>query len=236
MLEIADLALDYPGFSARYDLSVPDGALCAVIGPSGGGKTTLLHAIAGFETPVSGTLRFDGRDLKALKPTARPVSILFQDHNLFPHLDVFANVALGLKPSLRLTDPERQQVEAALAEVDLVGFETRMPAGLSGGQRQRVALARALLRGKPVMLLDEPFGALDPGLRREMIARVDALRRRHGLTVLMTIHTPEEVAEQADLFAFVAQGRVVASGPWSALTGSSGSAEVRRFLGWHPIP
>jgi thiamine transport system ATP-binding protein len=231
MLEIESLALNYLGFSARYDLAVPAGSLCAVIGPSGGGKTTLLHAIAGFEQPASGRLAFDGRDLLGLKPAARPVSILFQDHNLFPHLDVFDNVALGLKPSLRLDIAERQRVEAALAEVDLAGFAARMPAALSGGQRQRVALARALLRGKPLMLLDEPFGALDPGLRREMIARVDALRRRHGLTVLMTIHTPEEVAERADLFAFVAQGRVAAVGSWAALTAASGPIEVKRFLG-----
>ncbi len=231
MLEIAGLELDYPGFSACYDLDVPAGALCAVIGPSGGGKTTLLHAIAGFEQPRSGRLAFAGRDLFGLKPAARPVSILFQDHNLFPHLDVFGNVALGLKPSLKLDAAERERVEAALAEVDLAGFGERRPAALSGGQRQRVALARALLRGKPLMLLDEPFGALDPGLRREMIARVDALRRRHGLTVLMTIHTPEEVAERAGLFAFVAQGRVVATGSWAALTGASGPVAVRRFLG-----
>jgi thiamine transport system ATP-binding protein len=231
MLEIAGLALDYPGFSARYDLVVPEGALCAVIGPSGGGKTTLLHAVAGFERPVAGRLAFAGQDLLGLEPAARPVSILFQDHNLFPHLSAFDNVALGLKPSLRLDDAERERVLAALSEVDLAGFEARMPAALSGGQRQRVALARALLRGKPLMLLDEPFGALDPGLRREMIARVDVLRRRHGLTVLMTIHTPDEVADHAELFAFVAQGRVAAIGPWAALTAETGPAEVRRYLG-----
>ena len=232
MLEVAGLALDYPGFSARYDLAVPTGALCAMIGPSGGGKTTLLHAIAGFEHPVAGRLSFDGRELSGLAPAARPVSILFQDHNLFPHLNVFDNVGLGLKPSLRLDEAERARVRAALGEVDLAGFGERMPAGLSGGQRQRVALARALLRGKQLMLLDEPFGALDPGLRREMIARVDALRHQHGLTVLMTIHTPEEVAERADLFAFVTQGRIAAVGPWNQLTSPTGFEEVRVFLGF----
>ncbi|KUL95487.1 thiamine ABC transporter ATP-binding protein [Bosea sp. WAO] len=231
MLEIAGLALRYPGFEARYDLAVPAGALCAVIGPSGGGKTTLLHAIAGFERPHSGTLRFAGQDLLPLAPAQRPVSILFQDHNLFPHLTAAENVALGLKPSLRLDDGERQRVAAALAEVSLTEFASRRPAELSGGQRQRVALARALLRGKPLMLLDEPFGALDPGLRREMIARVDALRRSHGLTVLMTLHTPEEAAQTSELFAFVAHGRVEAAGPWERLTAPDGPEPVRRFLG-----
>jgi thiamine transport system ATP-binding protein len=231
MLEIAGLALRYPDFEARYDLMVPAGALCAVIGPSGGGKTTLLHAIAGFERPEAGTLRFAGRDLLPLAPAQRPVSILFQDHNLFPHLTAAENVALGLKPSLHLDDDERQRVAAALAKVNLAEFAARRPAELSGGQRQRVALARALLRGKPLMLLDEPFGALDPGLRREMIERVDALRRAHGLTVLMTLHTPEEAAQTADLFAFVANGRVETSGPWGRLTAKDGPAPVRRFLG-----
>src|SRR5690606_16318521 len=150
-------------------------------GPSGGGKTTLLHAIAGFEQPEAGSLRFAGQDLLPLAPAQRPVSMLFQDHNLFPHLTAAENVALGLKPSLRLDAGERERVAATLAEVNLAELASRRPAELSGGQRQRVALARALLRGKPLMLLDEPFGALDPGLRREMIARVDALRRSHAL-------------------------------------------------------
>jgi thiamine transport system ATP-binding protein len=231
MLEIAGLALRYPDFEARYDLAVPAGALCAVIGPSGGGKTTLLHAIAGFERPSAGRLDFNGQDLLPLPPAQRPVSILFQDHNLFPHLTAAENVALGLKPSLRLDAAERERVAAALAEVNLAEFAGRRPAELSGGQRQRVALARALLRGKPLMLLDEPFGALDPGLRREMIARVDALRRSHGLTVLMTLHTPEEAARTADLFAFVANGRVEATGSWDRLTAKDGPSPVRRFLG-----
>lgn len=231
MLEIAGLALSYPDFTASYDLVVPEGALCAVIGPSGGGKTTLLHTIAGFEPPSAGMLRFDGRDLLPLAPAARPVSILFQDHNLFPHLTAAENVALGLRPSLRLDAEAAERVAAALAEVNLTGFAARKPAELSGGQRQRVAIARALLRGKPLMLLDEPFGALDPGLRREMIGRVDALRHAHGLTVLMTLHTPEEAAATADLFAFVADGRVEAAGPWGKLTGREGPESVRRFLG-----
>ncbi|WP_186417975.1 ATP-binding cassette domain-containing protein [Bosea sp. CS1GBMeth4] len=231
MLEIERLALHYPDFTAQYDLTVPAGALCAVIGPSGGGKTTLLHAIAGFERPSAGRLRFAGQDLLPLPPAARPASILFQDHNLFPHLTAAQNVALGLKPSLRLDAGERDRVAAALAEVGLADLAARFPAELSGGQRQRVAIARALLRGKPLMLLDEPFGALDPGLRRDMIGRVDALRRAHGLTVLMTLHTPEDAADTADLFAFVAEGRVQSCGHWTRLIAEDGPEPVRRFLG-----
>ncbi len=231
MLEIRDLALDYPGFAARYTLDVPQGALVAVIGPSGGGKTTLLHAIAGFEQPASGTLRFAGTDLLPLKPATRPLSILFQDHNLFPHLSAFANVALGIRPSLKLTETERGVVNAALADVGLGDFGPRLPGQMSGGQRQRVALARAMVQNKPLMLLDEPFGALDPGLRREMIAMVDSLRKARGLTVLMTIHTPSDIAHVADLVAFVAEGQVQHSGPPHEMLKAGRSPALDAFMG-----
>ena len=232
MLEIRDLALDYPGFAARYTMDVPQGALVAVIGPSGGGKTTLLHAIAGFEQPSGGILRFADVDLLPLKPASRPLSILFQDHNLFPHLSAFDNVGLGIRPSLKLSEPERDAVDAALSDVGLDGFGPRLPGQMSGGQRQRVALARAMVQDKPLMLLDEPFGALDPGLRREMIAMVDELRKARGLTVLMTIHTPEEAAARVDLVAYVTDGRIAAFGSWHALAGPGGNRDLRRFLGF----
>ncbi|MGQ7790903.1 thiamine ABC transporter ATP-binding protein [Faunimonas sp. B44] len=211
MLEIADLRLDYPEFSARYDLLVPAGALCALIGPSGGGKTTLLHAVAGFGERPTGTLRFGGRYLIGLAPAERPLSILFQDHNLFPHLTAEENVGLGIRPDLRLKAEDRARIAGALERVGLAGMQRRRPGELSGGQRQRVALARALVRDRPLMLLDEPFAALDPALRADMIALVDAVRRERGLTVVMSIHTPEDVVPIAELMAFVADGRVVAA-------------------------
>lgn len=231
MLEVADLALDYSDFHARYTLSVPTGALCGLIGPSGGGKTTLLHAIAGFETPSSGTLRFAGRDLLPLKPSERPLSMLFQEHNLFPHLTAFQNVGLGVNPSLRLGAADKAQVEEALARVGLSGLGPRRPSELSGGQRQRVAIARALVRKKPLMLLDEPFGGLDPGLRAEMIALVDDLRRDEGLTVLVSIHTPEDLGGTADLMAFVANGRVLAAAPPRDILAKGRDPAIDRYLG-----
>ena len=193
MLEVADLTLDYPDFHARYSLDVPAGALCGLIGPSGGGKTTLLHADRRLRAPERGALRFAGRDLLPLAPAERPLSMLFQDHNLFPHLTAAENVGLGIDPRLRLRQEQAREVEAALERVGLAGLGERRPAELSGGQRQRVAIARALVRKRPLMLLDEPFGGLDPGLRREMIALVDRLRRDEGLTVLVSIHTPEDL-------------------------------------------
>jgi thiamine transport system ATP-binding protein len=213
MLIASELTVEMAGFSARYDLTVPRGALCAVVGPSGGGKTTLLHAIAGFVRPVAGTLSFDGHDLLPLGPAERPLTLVFQEHNLFPHLTAADNVGLGIHPGLRLTAADRARVDSGLARVGLEGFGPRRPNQLSGGQRQRVALARALVRDRPLLLLDEPFSALDQDLRREMIALVDDVRRERGLTVVMSIHTPEDAAAVADLVVEVRGGRVAAAGP-----------------------
>jgi thiamine transport system ATP-binding protein len=212
MLRATDLRLEYPDFVGQYSLAVAAGSLCAIIGPSGGGKTTFIHAIAGFETPVSGTLSWHETDLLPLPPARRPIAMVFQDHNLFPHLSARDNVGLGLRPSLRLADHELAAIETALAEVGLAGFGGRRPDELSGGQRQRVALARALISGRPLLLLDEPFGALDQDLREDMTALVDRLRHDRGLTVIMTIHTPEDIVGVADQMALIQEGLVVAAG------------------------
>jgi thiamine transport system ATP-binding protein len=231
MLKLDNLTVTYPDFVGRYTLAVPAGALCAVIGPSGGGKTTMLHAIAGFEPVTAGRVTLADQDLTALPPGARPVSLLFQDHNLFPHLSAARNVGLGLKPSLKLDAEDAARVRHALASVDLTDAHDRLPGELSGGQRQRVALARALVMRRPLLLLDEPFGALDPGLRRSMIALTDRLRRDNGLTVLMTIHTPADIAATADMVAFVAEGAVRDVGPPQALLTAGRSPAMDAFLG-----
>jgi thiamine transport system ATP-binding protein len=230
LLALADLSVDYPDWRACYSLTVPKGALCALIGPSGGGKTTLLHLIAGFGRASSGTLSFERQDLLPLVPAARPLSILFQEHNLFPHLTAAENVGLGLDPSLRLSPAQRAEIEDALARVELAGLGNRRPGELSGGQRQRVAIARALVRRKPLMLLDEPFSGLDPGLRLDMIALVAALRQENRLTVLMAIHTPAEAAAVADMMAFVDEGRVLAAGPPARILASGGHPALDRYF------
>jgi thiamine transport system ATP-binding protein len=221
MLMIENCHLTWPDFVADYSLSVKTGNLCAVIGPSGGGKTTLLHMIAGFETPESGRLTFNGQNLLPLEPAKRPVAMVFQDHNLFPHLSVTQNIGLGLRPSLRLTDHEQVLIEETLEAVGLNGFGSRKPGEMSGGQRQRVALARALVSGRPLILLDEPFSSLDPTLRRDMILLVDEMRRKRPVTILMTIHTPEDAADVAEQMVFVADGKVIASGSPSSILNSS---------------
>ncbi|WP_457090862.1 thiamine ABC transporter ATP-binding protein [Microvirga sp. P5_D2] len=221
MLVIENCRLTWPDFEADYTMSVQAGALCAVIGPSGGGKTTLLHMIAGFEMPESGTLTLGGQNLLPLEPAKRPVAIVFQDHNLFPHLTALQNAALGLRPSLRMSTEESRLVGDMLVAVGLKGLEERKPGEMSGGQRQRVALARALVSGRPLILLDEPFSSLDPSLRRDMVQLVDRLRRQRNVTILITIHTPEDVADLADQMVFVADGRVVASGTPSSILNSA---------------
>lgn len=231
MLDVSGLTVSYPDFTGRYTLEVASGALCAVIGPSGGGKTTLLHAIAGFEPVTAGRLAFDGVDLTGLGPALRPVTILFQDHNLFPHLSAFDNVGLGVSPALRLDATGRASVMAALEAVELGEEAARLPGELSGGQRQRVALARALVMRRPLLLLDEPYAALDPGLRKGMIALTDRLRRAHGLTVLMTIHTPADIAEAADMVAFVADGAVKDLGSPEVMLRPGRSPALDAFLG-----
>ena len=231
MLLVDDCRLEYPDFSARYSLQVPSGALCAVVGPSGGGKTTLLHMIAGFEPVVSGGLSFNGRDLGPLRPAERPVAMLFQDHNLFPHLTARENAGLGVRPSLRLTRADQARVTAALEAVDLGDLADRRPGEMSGGQRQRVALARALVTEKPLLLLDEPFAALDPGLRRSMIQLVDRIRRERAITTVLTIHTPEDIMEVADMAAFVSSGSVIAVGPPADVLSPSRAPQIAEFLG-----
>ncbi|WP_134500056.1 ATP-binding cassette domain-containing protein [Microvirga pakistanensis] len=226
MLVIEDCRLTWPDFTADYSMTVQTGALCAIIGPSGGGKTTLLHMIAGFEIPESGRLTFDGVDLLPLEPAKRPVAIVFQDHNLFPHLSAAQNVALGIRPSLRMSEDEIRLIDEMLEAVGLKGFGGRKPGEMSGGQRQRVALARALVSGRPMILLDEPFSSLDPGLRRDMVQLVGDLRRRRPVTILMTIHTPEDVASLADQMVFVADGRVLASDSPSAILGGTLASRI----------
>src|SRR3954454_20453708 len=231
MLLVDRCQLVYPDFVALYSLEVPAGSLCAVVGPSGGGKTTLLHLIAGFEKQAGGTLRFGRTDLAPLRPAQRPIAMVFQDHSLFPHLTARQNVGLGVRPSLRLSADDRARVTDALDAVELDTLADRIPGEMSGGQRQRVALARALVTRKPLLLLDEPFGGLDPGLRRSMIRLVDGLRRSRGITVVLTIHTPEDIVEIADRVAFVADGEVIAEGaPRSVLTPAR-DRRIAMFLG-----
>jgi thiamine transport system ATP-binding protein len=195
-------------FSLAIDLHVKPESFVAVLGASGAGKSTLLSIIAGFEDLERGKLWLDGADTQNVPPAKRPVSMIFQDHNVFAHLSVWENVALGIAPSLKLDEEEMDQVDAALVRVGLSQYAKRKPGNISGGERQRVALARVLVRKRKILLLDEPFAALDPGLRHDMLDLVSDLRRENGLTVLMVTHQPEEALRAADNIIFVADGQV----------------------------
>lgn len=192
MLEFDRVHVTRGAFSLSADLGVPPGSRVAVIGPSGSGKSTLLSLAGGFLAPDRGRIRVDGWDITALPPGRRPVSTLFQDQNLFPHLTVAQNVGLGLRPDLRLSEPQRARVAQVLSEVGLEGLGARRPANLSGGQQGRVALARVLLRARPVLLLDEAFSAFGPALKAEMLALLGRIAEQTDATVLMVTHDPDD--------------------------------------------
>lgn len=195
-----------------YDLDLGGSGIVAVTGPSGSGKSTLFHLIAGFEAPDAGRITIDGADMAGVGPGERPLTYIFQDHNLFAHLDVATNVAIGISPRLKLSDGDKENVQAALTKVGLSGFGGRMPQALSGGERQRVAFARALVRHRPFLLLDEPFASLDERLRRDMGDLLAELRETSGIMVLMISHDSQEIARLAGRVVSIGGGRIDFSG------------------------
>ena len=231
MIRLQQVTFRYEDMLMEFDAEFPSGSLTAIIGPSGSGKSTLLNLIAGFETPGTGRVSINGRDVTASPPDRRPVSMIFQDNNVFAHLDVWKNVAIGIVPTLRLDEVQRAQVDAALDKVGLVALKHRMPGDISGGERQRVAIARALVRDRPVLLLDEPFAALGPALRRDMLDLVMALQKQQSLTVLMVSHQPEDAEYAASHTAFLEDGRIVAMKPTPELFASADLAGLSSYLG-----
>jgi thiamine transport system ATP-binding protein len=206
VLALDRLALAQGAFRLAADWTVPAGARVAVIGPSGSGKSSLLLAVAGFLAPAAGRILWAGHDLGPLAPGERPLSILFQDQNLFPHLTVAENAGLGLSPRLRLTAADRARVADTLARLGIADLAGRRPAALSGGQASRAALARTLLRARPLLLLDEPFAALGPAMKADLLDLVAGLAQEAGTTALLVTHDPAEARRFAPLTVFVAAG------------------------------
>ncbi|WP_283644177.1 ATP-binding cassette domain-containing protein [Marinovum algicola] len=228
MLELRRIAYHQEDFHLTADTRISAG-FTALIGPSGAGKSTLLNMIAGFLAPTSGQVLWDGQEISGLPPAKRPVSILFQDNNLFPHLTVRANLALAM--TTRCPDADQlARIEAALAQVGLGGMGGRRPAALSGGQQGRAALARVLLQDRPLMLLDEPFSALGPALRSEMLDLVARLAAEQGIRVLMVSHAPEDARRVADEVALVSQGALHPPQPTQGFFATP-SKQLQAYLG-----
>lgn len=208
MIRLDNVFLADDTLPMTFDLQVAEGERIAIIGPSGAGKSTLLNLIAGFVLPTQGNIWLNGENHTRSAPYERPVSMLFQENNLFPHLTVQQNLALGLKTNLKLTALEQDQIEQVADAVGLTSFLSRLPNSLSGGQKQRVALARCLLRDKPILLLDEPFSALDPELRMDMLNLIDELCHSKNLTLLLVTHQPSELTGKVDRMLRIENGRI----------------------------
>lgn len=188
MLTLKDVELQLGTRRWSFSIELETNGVYALLGRSGSGKSTLLNLLAGFLQPGSGRIHWHGKKINDLEPAQRPVTTLFQDNNLFSHLSVFKNIGLGVNASLRLSKEQKHDILTVLENVGLKGYENKLPGSLSGGEKQRVALARCLLRRQPILLLDEPFSALDATTRQEMIALLSTLINEFNPCVLMVTH------------------------------------------------
>lgn len=192
MLSLDNVSLSLADRQWHFTIKLDTHGVYALLGRSGSGKSTLLNLIGGFMQPDSGDIHWNNQSLLALEPAHRPVTTLFQQHNLFNHLSVWKNIALGIAPDLKLSQQAREQLAKVLIDVGLAGYDNKKPTMLSGGEQQRVALARCLLRRKPVLLLDEPFSALDSTTRKEMIALLRILISEYKPCVVMITHDEDD--------------------------------------------
>ena len=217
MLEKIVLELDYvvfdygknSNFDCNYSLKLEKQDVLGIVGPSGAGKSALLNLVAGFVKAKSGTIMIDSKDVTDLTPSKRPVTMLFQEHNLFSHLNVYQNVAIGINPSLQLSNEELDIVNESLDRVGLKNFNKRYMYQLSGGQKQRVAIARSLVRKAPLLLLDEPFSFLDPPLRIEMLDLVKGLQKEQKFSLIMVTHDFNDCLRICNKAAFIDHGKIL---------------------------
>jgi spermidine/putrescine transport system ATP-binding protein len=230
-LELVGIRKEFPGFVAieDLDLKIPAGEFFALLGPSGCGKTTTLRLVAGLDSPTKGKILIGNQDVSNMKPHERPVNTVFQNYALFPHMSVLENVAFGLRQR-KVGEPLPKATEA-LKLVELEHLADRRPTQLSGGQQQRVALARALVNRPSLLLLDEPLGALDLKLRRQMQVELKAIQMEVGLTFLHVTHDQEEAMDMADTVAVMNKGRIEQMGAPEALYERPKTLFVSKFLG-----
>lgn len=230
MINISQLSYAYQEQSFYFDLHIKKGSIVAILGASGAGKSTLLSLLGGFIVPTQGDILINKHSILSLAPHQRPLAILFQEHNLFMHLSVYDNIALGLHPNLKLTKAQQEQLEDISQQVEVTSLLARFPEQLSGGQKQRVALARSFVQNKPILLLDEPFSALDPLLRISMLNRVKRMACTEQITVLMVTHHLADARAIASDFIFIDQGRAVTVAPITCLNGTHDNKNLVAFL------
>ena len=207
MLCVDNLVIDLENFRLTADFKIATGSHIAIVGPSGAGKSTFLNVLAGFIPLKYGNIEWNKSCITKLEPGKRPLSILFQDYNLFSHLNVINNVAIGLKSNLKLNDFQLELVNLAIEEVGLSKFKFKTPSQLSGGQKTRVSLARAIVRSKPILLLDEAFSGLGPSLRCEMIELIKNHATEKNITLLMVTHHIKDAIELKQKVLFVSEGQ-----------------------------
>ena len=230
-LKLTNVTKTYGDFTAVNDLSltIPEGSFFALLGPSGCGKTTTLRMIAGLEEPTNGTLHLGAQDITHLRPYQRPINTVFQNYALFPHLSIFENVAFGMRR--RGIKDVKSEVERVLKLVELPHLADRKPTSLSGGQQQRIALARAIVNKPALLLLDEPLGALDLKLRRQMQLELKRIQTEVGITFVHVTHDQEEAMTMADTVAVMNEGRIEQMGSPVQIYEHPRTAFVANFLG-----
>ena len=209
MIKLENISIKLDNFRTKFTVEINKGEWVGIIGQSGAGKSTFLNLIAGFAQPEVGSLIINNRDMRDVPASKRSVSSLFQDNNLFPHLSVYQNIAVAIKPNLKLNDSEKKKIFEIIEYLNLSSKTHSSIGRLSGGERQRVALGRIISSDKEILLLDEPFSQLDPNLRIEMLELIKQIREEKNITIIMVIHTPAEAIGFVNRFLLIREGEVL---------------------------
>ena len=208
MIKLENISIKLDNFRTKFTVEINKGEWVGIIGQSGAGKSTFLNLIAGFAQPEVGSLLINNTEMRNLSASKRSISSLFQDNNLFPHLSVYQNIAIAIKPNLKLHENEKEKIFEIIEYLNLSSKIHSSIGTLSGGERQRVALGRVMSSDKKILLLDEPFSQLDPNLRIEMLELIKKIREKKKITIIMAIHTPAEAIDFVSRFLLIKEGKV----------------------------